>query len=134
MAPHGRKNVVKLNVDGREGKEPRDQHLEWSATVPRNFCWNLPSDLCRPGRSIEVRACISLGHASSKDSEGECQEDVKCRHGQDCCEWKSTSGSVCNGNRIHPNKDSHNRGREECRSGNDALHPVLATHLSIKSD
>ena len=62
VSPHGGKDVVQLDVDGREGEETGDDHLEGLAAVPRDLGGDLPSDLGGAGGGIEVMLAVVLGH------------------------------------------------------------------------
>jgi len=133
VSPHGRKDVVKLDVDGGERQESGDEDLEWTSSVPWNLGWDLPSHLGCSGRSAEVFAGVVLGYNSAKHSQRECQQREQRRDGEDCREWKSAGRTVRHGQRIDPHEHQYDWGWEEPGSDEDALHPVLALHLAVHS-
>jgi len=133
MSPHGSKDVVKLNVDSREGQESRNNHLEETAAVPRHLCRDLTRHLRCSGGSIKVMARVIFGSNASQYTEREGYQREQSRNGEDGREGQGTRRTMCQCNGIDPHE--HNcRGYGEEASGEEhTTHPSLAVHLEVKT-
>lgn len=132
MSPHGRKDVMELNVNCREGQESRNDHLEETATVPGHLGGDLTCHLGSAGGGIEVMARIILGGNPSQDSQGEGNQRKDGSDRKNRREGQRTRGAMKQRDGIHPHKDNKYGGGEESRSEKDATHPRLAVHLEVK--
>lgn len=69
VTPHCSKDVVELNIDGREGQKSSNNHLRKTTTVPWHFRRDFTSHFSCASRSIEVVARIVLSQDTSKHSQ-----------------------------------------------------------------
>mmetsp|Transcript_25200 Transcript_25200/g.60609 ORF Transcript_25200/g.60609 Transcript_25200/m.60609 type:complete len:208 (-) Transcript_25200:892-1515(-) len=133
VSPHGREDVMELDVDGREGQESRHDHLEEAAAVPGHLRGNLARHLGRAGGRIEIVARVILRGDPSQHREGKRDERVQRRDGEDGREGEGARGSVHERDGVHPHEDDgRGRGEERCRE-EDAAHPRLPSHLKVQA-
>ena len=100
VTPHRSKDVVKFDVNSREGKETGNEDLKEATPIPRDFSGDFSRNLCRSGRCIKVTASVVLRHHCTENSEWEGNENVKRNHSQQSRDGERTRRSVSPGNRV----------------------------------
>ena len=132
MSPHGGKDVVQLDVDGRKGEEAGDDHLEGLAAVPRDLGGDLTGDLGGAGGGIEVVLAVVLGHRSTENAERDAYAHVQEGQGEDGSKGKGGSRTMSKSNGVDDHEYGSDRQREEGGGKKDASSPRLAVHLQVQ--
>mmetsp|Transcript_18486 Transcript_18486/g.45975 ORF Transcript_18486/g.45975 Transcript_18486/m.45975 type:complete len:697 (-) Transcript_18486:14-2104(-) len=129
VAPHGREDVVQLDVDGAEGQEPRHAHLGQRAAVPRQRR-DLARVLCSAARRVELALGVLAGDAA-QHREGEGDQRPDDQDHADGAEGQRRRGPVRDGHSVEEGEGDEHGAAEEAPRQQHVAHPVLTAHLPV---
>ena len=132
VAPHAGEDVVQLDVDGREGEEARDDHLEGAGPVPGYLGGDLPGHLGGAGGGAEVVVAVVLGAASRDQAKGDRDAGVKEGEGDDGPEGEGRRGAVGQRDGVDDAEDDPGGEGEERGGEGGAPGPGASAHLEVE--